>query len=64
MMDCETIAKELAEEIRTNGALRRRIGMAEGTGSEVVLEPDATGVVIQTIDGEQFVLAVGEVTED
>lgn len=63
-MDKENVAKELAEEIRTNTRLRHRLGMEEGTGSGVLHEAadDATmPLFIDTADGQTFAIGVTEV---
>lgn len=61
-MDDKTVARVLAEEIRTNVRLRREIGLSEGDESGVVLEEGMTGVYVTTSEGQTFVLGVGEVT--
>lgn len=60
-MDEQTIARELAEEIRTNARLRHRLGMEEGSETQPVLQEDFKGVAVTTVDGDQFVIAVGRV---
>lgn len=66
-MDKQTVAHELAEEIRTNTRLRHRLGMDEGTGSGVIHEAaddDTTPLFIDTADGQTFAIGVTEVSED
>lgn len=63
-MDKETIARELAEELRTNTRLRHRLGMEEGTGSGVIHEAadDSTmPLYLDTADGQTFAIGVTEV---
>ena len=64
-MNQETIAKELAENVRTNTALRHRLGMEEGTGSGVIHDDatDATHFFIDTADGQTFAVGVVEVKD-
>lgn len=57
-MTPEQISKELAEEIRTNSALRHRLGMVEGSESGVISE---TEIGITTAEGEQFAIVVEEI---
>lgn len=61
-MDKATVAKELAEELRRNTALRHRLGMVEGTPSEGVVSETDAGVVFETADKQTFVLGVDEYT--
>jgi hypothetical protein len=64
-VDRQTVARELAEELRTNTRLRHRLGMQEGTGSGVIHEEaDGNGVTplyFDTADGESFAIGVTEV---
>lgn len=67
-MDRQTVARELAEELRINTRLRHRLGMAEGVGSGVVHDPDAnqsdtTPLYFDTADGQTFALGVVEVED-
>lgn len=58
-MDRETVAKELAEEIRVNTKLRHRLGMSEGAGSGVIEgEPSAIGITND--EDETFFISVQE----
>ena len=64
-MDRATVARELAEELRTNTRLRHRLGMEEGSGSGVIHEEgegDVTPLYIDTADGQSFAIGVTEVT--
>ena len=63
-MDKQTIARELAEEIRSNTRLRHRLGMEEGTASGVLEEADydsAAPLYIDTAEGQTFAIGVEEV---
>lgn len=63
-MDKETIARELAEELRVNTRLRHRLGMEEGTASGVIHEAaddSTTPLFIDTADGQTFAIGVTEV---
>ncbi len=55
-MDKVTIAKELAEEVRTNTALRHRIGMEEGSMSSTA--EDSNTVWFETTEGKAYILEV------
>lgn len=63
-MDRNVVARELAEELRTNTRLRHRLGMEEGTGSGVV-EPEEGNEVsplfFDTASGQTFALGIAEV---
>jgi len=66
-VDRATVARELAEELRTNTRLRHRLGMEEGSGSGVIHEEDegmgdVTPLYIDTADGQSFAIGVTEVT--
>ena len=64
-MDRQTIAQELAEELRTNTRLRHRLGMEEGTGSGVIPADesgDTSPLYFDTADGQTFAIGVTEVT--
>ena len=64
-MNKETMAKVLAEEIRTNVRLRREIGLTEGDESGVAYEDDnVSGIRVTTTEGQTFVLGVSELTDD
>jgi hypothetical protein len=54
------IARELAEEIRTNTALRHRLGMQEGDESAQLDGPDSNQIAITTSDGDTFFIVVQE----
>ena len=58
-MDKSTVARELAEEIRVNTALRHRLGMDEGCDSGVV-DDNSDTVALTTKDGDTFFLEVQE----
>jgi len=64
-VDRGTVARELAEELRTNTKLRHRLNMDEGTASGVIHEdPDGNGVTplfFDTRDGQSFAIGVTEV---
>jgi hypothetical protein len=62
-MDKGTIARVLAEEVRTNTRLRREMGMEEGVGSGVIHEDGNDGVFIETTEGQTFVFGVDEVRD-
>jgi hypothetical protein len=51
--DPRKVAEVLAEEIRTNGELRRQLGMSEGSDSGLV--DDAPAIGIATDEGEFFI---------
>lgn len=51
-MDKVTAAHELAEEIRTNTALRHRLGMEEG--SEMSYAEDSNRIWFSSVDGKSF----------
>lgn len=55
-MDNKTVTRELAEEIRTNTALRHRLGMEEG--SEMSYAEDGTKIWFSAATGESFTLNV------
>lgn len=56
-MDEKKIAAVLAEEIRTNGELRRQFGMSEGANSELI-EEDGNEIGMTTDEGEIFFIKV------
>ncbi len=56
-MDRETVARELAEEIRTNTKLRHRLGMSEGAESGLV-EGEEVTIAIGTDEGVTFFIEV------
>jgi hypothetical protein len=64
-VDRAIVARELAEELRTNTRLRHRLGMEEGMGSGVLHEePDGNGITplyFDTADGQTFAIGVTEV---
>lgn len=51
------LARELAEEIRTNTKLRHRLGMEEGTDSGLVEGAPAT-IGLNTKDGYPFFITI------
>lgn len=55
------VARELAEELRTNTRLRHRLGMSEGTESGVVEDEGKTHLYITTDEGQAFAIGVTEV---
>jgi hypothetical protein len=63
-MERDQVAKELAEEIRTNTKLRHRLGMSEGASSGLLNEDGGDGpanvIGIATDEGEHFFLEVQE----
>jgi hypothetical protein len=64
-VDQNVIARELAEELRTNTRLRHRLGMEEGSGSGVVHEVDdgeTSPLYLDTADGQTFAIGIVEVT--
>ncbi len=66
-MDRATVARELAEELRTNTRLRHRLGMVEGTDSGVLHDEEGNGVTplyFNTADGEAFAIGVTEVDSE
>jgi hypothetical protein len=63
-VDKTQVARELAEELRTNTRLRHRLGMEEGTGSGVLHEAaddETTPLYLDTADGKTFAIGVVEV---
>lgn len=60
-MDENQVAAALAEELRTNGELRRQVGMVEG--SEMVSGEDSPVVWFSAETGETFTVTV-EKTKD
>lgn len=58
------VARELAEEIRTNTRLRHRLGMSEGTESGVMEDEGNTHLYITTDEGAAFAIGVTEVTPE
>lgn len=55
------VARELAEELRTNTRLRHRLSMSEGTESGVVEDEGKTHLYITTDEGQAFAIGVTEV---
>lgn len=66
-MDRQTVATELAEELRINTRLRHRLGMEEGTGSGVISsgaeDNDTSTLYFDTTDGQTFAVGIVEVSE-
>lgn len=58
-MEANQVTRELAEEIRTNTKLRHRLGMSEGSDSDI-LEENGTEIGIKPDSGEIFFIKVSE----
>lgn len=60
-MDAKQVANELLEEIRSNTKLRHRLGMEEGSESEILDDQHTPEVVVfKTKEGQPFFLEVSE----
>lgn len=59
-MDETQVLKELAEEIRINSGLRRRLGMVEGSTSGVSGDVEDE-IILETADGDTFAVSVESV---
>jgi len=57
-LDAKQVAKELAEEIRTNSKLRHRLGMVEGSQSGPLSEDHPEILAFDTAEGETFFIQV------
>lgn len=57
------VARELAEELRTNTRLRHRLGMSEGTDSGVMTDGEQTHLYITTDEGQAFAIGITQVEE-
>lgn len=55
-----SIARELAEEIRTNTKLRHRLGMDEGSESGVLGGTEANQIGLTDREGNTFFITVDE----